>query len=49
LRVYLEHYEPDPAKHVIETQQALGHLIALANEIAQLRTFTGREKPTVIT
>jgi phosphoglucomutase len=49
LRVYLEHYEPDPARHDVETQQALGHLIALAEEIAQIRTFTGREKPTVIT
>jgi len=49
LRVYLEHYEPDPARHDVETQQALGHLIALADEIAQIRTLTGREKPSVIT
>jgi phosphoglucomutase len=49
LRVYLEHYEPDPAKHGIETQQALGNLIALAEEIAQIRALTGQEKPTVIT
>ena len=49
LRVYLEHYEPDPARHDVETQQALGHLIALADEIARIRTLTGREKPTVIT
>ena len=49
LRVYLESYEPDAAKHDIETQEALGDLIALADEIAQIRTLTGREKPTVIT
>jgi phosphoglucomutase len=49
LRVYLEHYEPDPATHGIETQQALGNLIALAEEIAQIRALTGQEKPTVIT
>jgi phosphoglucomutase len=49
LRVYLEHYEPDPATHDVETQQALGNLIALAEEIAQIRAITGLEKPTVIT
>ena len=49
LRVYLESYEPDAAKHDIETQEALGDLIALADEIAQIRILTGREKPTVIT
>jgi phosphoglucomutase len=49
LRVYLEHYEPDPVTHDVETQQALGNLIALAEEIAQIRALTGQEKPTVIT
>ncbi|MDY6940262.1 MAG: alpha-D-glucose phosphate-specific phosphoglucomutase [Cyanobacteriota bacterium] len=49
LRVYLESYEPDSSKHDIETQEALGDLIALADEIAQIRTLTGREEPTVIT
>lgn len=49
LRLYLESYESDPTKHDIETQEALGELIAIADEVAQIRTLTGREKPTVIT
>ncbi|MBV9385979.1 MAG: hypothetical protein JOZ78_06090 [Chroococcidiopsidaceae cyanobacterium CP_BM_ER_R8_30] len=49
LRVYLESYEPDPAKHDLEPQQALADLIAIADEIAQIRNHTARERPTVIT
>jgi len=49
LRVYVERYEPDPARHGIETQAALADLIAAAEHFAQIRTRTGRDKPTVIT
>ena len=49
LRVYLESYEPDSSKHDRDTQQALAPLIALAEEIAQIKKFTHREAPTVIT
>ncbi|MES2992635.1 MAG: alpha-D-glucose phosphate-specific phosphoglucomutase [Pseudomonadota bacterium] len=49
LRVYLERYEPDPAKHAVETQQALAPLIALADRLAGIRARTGRAAPTVIT
>ncbi len=49
LRLYVESYEPNVAKQTQETQVALGELIAIANEIAQVREFTGREQPTVIT
>ena len=49
LRVYLERYEADAAKHDVETQQALGNLIALADRLAGIRERTGREAPTVIT
>ena len=49
LRVYLESYEPDASKHNQDTQEALGDLISLADEIAQIRSITGRDKPTVIT
>ena len=49
LRVYLESYEPDASKHDVETQEALKPLIDLAEEIAQIRKFTQREEPTVIT
>lgn len=49
LRVYLESYESDGAKQNLDPQQALANLISIADEIAQIRTFTGMEKPTVIT
>ncbi|MGP0128658.1 MAG: alpha-D-glucose phosphate-specific phosphoglucomutase [cyanobacterium endosymbiont of Rhopalodia musculus] len=49
LRVYIESYEPDSSQHNIETQQALKPLIQLADEIAKIKEFTGRNKPTVIT
>ena len=49
LRVYLERYEPDPAKHGIETQAALAPLIALADQLAGIKARTGRAEPTVIT
>jgi phosphoglucomutase len=49
LRVYLEKYEPDPSKHGQDTQQALADLIALAEEIAKIKQFTGRNKASVIT
>ncbi len=49
LRVYLESYEPDSSKHGLDTQEALGELIKIADEIAKIREFTGRDKPTVIT
>ncbi|NEO40115.1 MAG: alpha-D-glucose phosphate-specific phosphoglucomutase [Moorea sp. SIOASIH] len=49
LRLYLESYEPDSTKHDVDTQQALEPLISLAHEIAQIRKFTEREVPTVIT
>ena len=49
LRVYIESYEPDSTKHDLEPQQALADLIAIADEIAQIRTVTGMDQPTVIT
>ena len=49
LRVYIESYEPDSTKHDLDPQQALADLIAIADEIAQIRTVTGMEQPTVIT
>ena len=49
LRVYLESYEPDATKHDLDTQQALGQLIAIAEDLAQIQSFTQREAPTVIT
>ncbi|KYC39359.1 phosphoglucomutase [Scytonema hofmannii PCC 7110] len=49
LRVYLESYESNLAKQNLDPQEALADLIAIANEIAQIRTLTGMDKPTVIT
>lgn len=49
LRVYIERYEPDAAKHGIETQEALADLIAAAEDIAGIRAATGMDAPTVIT
>ena len=49
IRVYVERYEPDPAKHGIETQTALADLIAVADEISELKKRSGRDAPTVIT
>jgi phosphoglucomutase len=49
LRVYLESYEPDVAKQSLDPQIALKDLMPIANEVAQIRKLTGREKPTVIT
>jgi phosphoglucomutase len=49
LRVYLERYEPDPAKHDEETQDALAELILAADELAGIRARTGRAVPDVIT
>ena len=49
LRVYIERYEPDPSRHNLETQEALADLIAVADEIADIRQRTGRDVPSVIT
>ncbi|MEO0947351.1 MAG: alpha-D-glucose phosphate-specific phosphoglucomutase [Cyanobacteria bacterium J06641_5] len=49
LRLYLESYEPDVAKQGEDPQVALGELIRLADEVAQVQALTGRDRPTVIT
>ncbi|SDA77234.1 alpha-D-glucose phosphate-specific phosphoglucomutase [Sinorhizobium sp. NFACC03] len=49
LRVYIERFEPDAARHGMETQGALADLIAVADEIAGIKTRTGRTEPSVIT
>ncbi|KQZ12915.1 phosphoglucomutase [Mesorhizobium sp. Root554] len=49
LRLYVERYEPDASKHGIDTQEALADLIAAADDIAGIRSHTGRDKPSVIT
>jgi len=49
LRVYIERYEPDKARHNLDTQEALAELIAAADDIAGIKSHTGRDKPSVIT
>ncbi len=49
IRVYVERYEPDAAKHRMDTQEALADLIAVADEISELKKRSGRDHPTVIT
>jgi len=49
LRIYLETYEPDVTKQGLDSQVALQSLISIADQIAQIRTHTGMDKPTVIT
>ncbi|MEO1620270.1 MAG: alpha-D-glucose phosphate-specific phosphoglucomutase [Cyanobacteria bacterium J06632_3] len=49
IRLYLESYEPDAAKHNVDPQEALKPLIEIANNVSKLKALTGRDKPTVIT
>ncbi len=49
LRVYIERYEPDPARHDLDTQAALADLIQVARQVAEIESRTGRAEPTVIT
>ena len=49
LRVYMERYEPDPAKQDLDSQEALAGLIAMADKVAGISKRTGRDKPSVIT
>lgn len=49
LRVYIESYEPNIAKHHLDPQVALADLISIGTEMAQIKHYTGAEKPTVIT
>ena len=49
LRIYLEAFEADPARHGVDAQLALQPLIDIAHELSQLNQRTGRLAPTVIT
>ena len=49
LRVYIERFEADAARHGLETQSALADLVALSRSLAQIEARTGRSTPSVIT
>lgn len=48
LRVYLESYELDPAKHDQDLQQALAKVIAAADAVSAIKERTGRTAPSVV-
>ena len=48
LRVYLERYEADTARHELDAQVALAPIITAADEIASIASMTGRNRPSVI-
>jgi len=49
LRLYLERYEPDPERQLLDAQDGLSDLIRIAEDIARIRHYTQRDAPTVIT
>ena len=49
VRVYLESYESNSFKQDLDTQEALADLIQVAEDIAQIKKYTNRDQPTVIT
>ena len=49
LRIYVEGYELNPAKHNQDAQTVLAPLIKAANELSGILKRTGRGAPTVIT
>jgi phosphoglucomutase len=49
IRVYIERYQPGPARQELDTQKALADLISAADKIAGIKAHTGRDKPSVIT
>jgi phosphoglucomutase len=49
IRLYLEKYEADPARHTLPEQVALAGLIAIAARLSEIHLRTGRDRPSVIT
>lgn len=49
IRVYLEKYEPNEAKHDVATGVALTELVSIALSLSRMEELTGRSEPTVIT
>lgn len=49
LRVYLDCYQNNPELLELDTQQALKELIQVAEILADIKLFTGRDNPDVIT
>jgi phosphoglucomutase len=48
LRVYLERFEPDPARHAVAGDAALAPLAAAAGALADIEGILGRSRPSVV-
>lgn len=48
LRVYLERYEPDPARHALATSAVLAPLAAVSVALADIGGITGQTSPSVV-
>ena len=49
IRMYIEKYETDQARHGDDVQDILKPLLAIAHELSGIAELTGRTEPTVIT
>jgi len=49
LRIYLEAFEPNVARHHLDAQEALRDLITIAMQVSEMELRSGRSRPTVIT
>ncbi len=49
IRIYIEKFEADASRHNVETQAALGDLIALSRNLSRIEHYTQRSAPSVIT
>ncbi len=49
LRAYFEGFTDEPSKQGVDVQQALAGPISIAEELAQIKSHTGMDQPTVIT
>ena len=48
LRVYLERFEPDPARQAVAAEIALAPVAASGAAIAEIETMVGRSQPDVV-
>jgi phosphoglucomutase len=48
LRVYLERFEPDRARHALVPSVALARLAAAGAALAEIKRITGRDRPSVV-
>lgn len=48
LRVYLERFEPEPEKQLLDTQVALADVAKISRSLAKINELTGLNEPTLI-